>query len=94
MGVSVARLVDILLTTPSPVERVDHTTGDSFVNNIKQDDTDEVVSPGSRRLSLSQYGTPPPGGVDVMCVEWAALQCGRKAWPYHGLPYRVSTLPY
>ena len=37
------RLLEILQTTSSPVERVDHTTGDSFVNNINKDDTEEVV---------------------------------------------------
>eukprot|EP00092_Neocalanus_flemingeri_P083291 GFUD01104518.1.p1 GENE.GFUD01104518.1~~GFUD01104518.1.p1 ORF type:complete len:210 (-),score=65.12 GFUD01104518.1:79-708(-) len=39
----VASLLGILKTTPSPVARVDHGTGDSFVNNIEPSDDQETV---------------------------------------------------
>ena len=40
---TVASLLDILQTTPSPTVRVDHATGDSFINDILPDDDHETV---------------------------------------------------
>ena len=39
----IASLLDILQTTPSPIARVDHATGNSFINNIEANDDDETI---------------------------------------------------
>ena len=44
MAKTTASLVGILQTTPSPLARVDHATGDSFINDIKKSDDHDTVA--------------------------------------------------
>ena len=43
MPTATAHLLEILKTTPSPLARVDHATGNSFINNIQKTDDEETI---------------------------------------------------
>ena len=43
MSTATADLLEILETTPSPIARVDHATGNSFINNIQKTDDEETI---------------------------------------------------
>ena len=43
MSTATAHLLEILETTPSPLARVDHATGNSFINNIEKTDDEETI---------------------------------------------------
>ena len=43
MPTATAHLLEILETTPSPLAMVDHATGNSFFNNIKNTDDEKTI---------------------------------------------------
>ena len=54
MSTATADLLEILETTPSPIARVDHATGNSFINNIEKTDDEETI------LEKLMFGTQIP----------------------------------